>query len=840
MVNVNIPQATYEYAPTSTNMVQVVESIIDGYKMGPIRALAQEPVQNSKDAKNATTVYVEYRLHHRGELGYMLTVTDTGTTGLGGPVIAQEDVTSGVLVLPQGHDWAAFEGQGYTKANEDALGSRGQGKSAFLYHSSVEQEPKPRRMAILYDTLLSSGEYRLGVRYARPGDAVRRPPILGNEARQLIQGNEFQIDPDLAYPLELPPLEDVGTRIIVPFLSVDAVEAFRNGELAKWLQMLWWRAIQVGDLQIKVIDAQGDERFIDVPHWWKDEPWKTEHLKENTYFVEHRALSQDPHYKIKRLVLLHDPSLEEHVHLYDRKEPEFDGIQIMRRSQWIETLSTRLEYGRLIPQEYRKGFRGFVEFDQNLDRTLRGPSYERPQHDDFIRRTSLVQDILSEIESHVEKFSRIRGWLDGEESAKIAQESEQNALRRVLRVFMSPTSANDGSHDVPDAGKTTWRVRIDASYPNPDTTRIDWGQVLRAVTVKCESTPAIKYQNLNLVLATTYPDGTQSTILSREFKLDGQGVGLLQLGDFPILKGGLDSQHLHCEVEGKYNLKAIILLDDIEVTVARCVFYVGQDPPINTDVTPITVLIEALNENDPSRRRINHGENLRVRVALKNRTSKDIVVAADVVLVATELPSYMLAGEDAPESLVLMNPSDVTLPGTPHGATPVPVDLFTTSIRLFGRPQEGFANPFMVLAPGRHRLALDIEEIDGDSQISRSRFVYFEVDPPGAGGSLPFELHRRDDEDATEAWPSWYMERIDDSDNYAIFYYGKHHIYDLARAADRAGKDTRGTEAFVAEITCDALIDWAYEDYKNGEGKPPKHDRARSRTGRNGNFTKKI
>ena len=304
-------------------------------------------------------------------------------------------------------------------------------------------------MAMLYDTLLASGEYRLGVRYARPGDGVRRPPILGNTAREFVRSNAFEIDADLKYPLELSPLDEVGTRVIVPFLSSEAVKAFHNGDLAKWLQMLWWRAIQVNDLSIRLVDEYGDVQHIDVPHWWKDEPWKVDPLPGHVYLVEHCQLPQEPRYKIKRLVLMHDPSLEEHVHLYDRKEPEFDGVQVMRRSQWIETLSTRSEFGRLIPAECRRGFRGFVEFDKQLDRKLRGPAYEKPQHDDFIRRTSLIQNILGEIESHVEVFSRNNGWLDSEESAEKARESEQNALRRVLRVFMPPTSGAKGTHKHP-------------------------------------------------------------------------------------------------------------------------------------------------------------------------------------------------------------------------------------------------------------------------------------------------------------------------------------------------------------------------------------------------------
>ena len=125
---------TYQFVPTTTNMVAIVRNIIQGYRMGPIRALAQEPVQNSKDAARGQ-VHVEYRLHKRrsvdGVDSYMLTVTDHNTSGLDGPVLSFKDIEQRGNVLGKDHNWAAFEGMGYTKEDEDALGSaRGNGSTA--------------------------------------------------------------------------------------------------------------------------------------------------------------------------------------------------------------------------------------------------------------------------------------------------------------------------------------------------------------------------------------------------------------------------------------------------------------------------------------------------------------------------------------------------------------------------------------------------------------------------------------------------------------------------------------------------------------------------------------
>ena len=92
-------------------------------------------------------------------------------------------------MLEPGENWAAFEGQGFTKKDQsNALGSRGQGKAAFLYHSTpVDPDGKQlNRHLMLYDTLLEDGEYRLGVRYAMPADTVREPPFLNGVARETL------------------------------------------------------------------------------------------------------------------------------------------------------------------------------------------------------------------------------------------------------------------------------------------------------------------------------------------------------------------------------------------------------------------------------------------------------------------------------------------------------------------------------------------------------------------------------------------------------------------------------------------------------------------------------
>ena len=219
---------------------------------------------------------------------------------------------------------------------------------------------------MLYDTLLPTGEYRLGVRYANPSDTVRQPPFLGVEARNVISTR--YADEEVAIELGLEPLNEVGTRVIVPQLSQEAVKAVQSGELYEWLQRCWWRAVQAG-LTIDIVDEHGAKRTVDVPSWWQAEPWKQPVPGVGVY--EDIDVADD--LKIKRIVVLYDESLVE------PDIGDFWGVQLLRGQQWIDTLGPA-DLSDCIPKDRRLGFRGFVEFDKGTERTLRRA--ENPQHED--------------------------------------------------------------------------------------------------------------------------------------------------------------------------------------------------------------------------------------------------------------------------------------------------------------------------------------------------------------------------------------------------------------------------------------------------------------------------
>ena len=806
------------FRPTATNMVATVKNIIDGYRMGPLRALAQEPVQNSKDAAvtKSQTVSVKYELHERtlrnGTFVHMLTVTDSGTKGLGGDLLDATQLASSGSVLPPGHDWVAFEGQGYTKQDEDALGSRGQGKAAFLYHSN----PPPsttgsERMAIVYDTLLRDGEYRLGIRYANPSDVTVAPPYLNEEARSQVKSDWFQIDQGLEFPITLNPLGDVGTRIIVPFLKPETVDAIKKGELERWLQMCWWRAIQTQQLEITV-----QSKPVEVPQWWQDEPWNKELDTTKTFFKENIAIPDHPEMSIKRIVMTCSQDIPEHE---STKEPEFDGIQLLRGGQWIETLGkSESWFVNNVPSELRPRFRGFVEFDRKLDRELRNSQYESPQHDDFRRQQRLVKGIVEQVGMHVAEFSERAGWADPQPEPGEISRKEHQVFRKVMEMFVDPLpDDNNAGGNKPNG--TRWSVRLDARYPNDRTSRVNWGQHLQDVTAVCNASEQVAFGHVNMKLEAVGPDQRVVQVATKEAHFNVDGTASANFGDIPFIKGNAQTgtSYVSCENPGRYRLRVSVESMGTGRAKASRSVYVQEDPPppLKND---ISLRLMAKNANDPERTRINSGERLQIGIELVNRTLNDEHLVVDASLIASEVPGHLVAGDDTPGSILLVDGASVDAHGVPlAGESPTPTPVFNDHVTLLDDlPSQPIEGRHLVLAPGRHRIQVDVRNQRYEQVASSSTLVWFEADPEGASeGQWPFELQQQpDDFDATgNARPTWWLGQ-ESTVPRNLFYNSSHPLYRAAAKADEgSNRKNPGTKAYLGEICSDALIDWMLEPY---------------------------
>ena len=781
---------TSQFIPTVTNMVASVRNIIEGYVMGSMRALAQEPVQNSKDAAPRGRARVEYRLHRRratdGSYFHLLTITDSNTTGLRGPVHSLADITQGGA-LNEGENWAAFEGMGYTKkGSEDALGSRGQGKAAYLYHSSLPSVSSSgqERMMMLYDTLLPEGEYRLGVRYANPSDTIRQPPFLQDEARHVVSTRYAEDGTEVE--LGLDPLAQVGTRVIVPYLSPEAVDAINSGELYQWLQRCWWRAVQTG-LSIDVVDEDGSTQSVAVPQCWATEPWR----RQTPGIQVYENIDVTAGLKIKRIVLLYDESLREW-------DPQFWGVQLLRGQQWIETLGESL--GDYVPRDKRPGFRGFVEFERGAERELRGA--ENSQHERFDRRVSGVKELITAIENKVREFAEEQGW-SGHESTRPAPTGEREAALEFMR-FLSPRgrtepSSGNGVAQPPQLRMDLaerWACELGLDFPNPQSTRVDWGQYVRdlAAAVRLEPASTSRQATVSLELARVDDRSSKGIVGSQPVHLQN-GEGIARFGDFQIITGTSRQGKLQCGQQGKWRFTARVEADGIEVARASRSMFVNEDPPERRS-KPYALSISVQNHTT-GQRRINNGDIVGVQISVTNNTQDDQELALTASL----------------GDLLLADMTTVDTRGVPTGATSPRIPGVQTRVVVNPAAPPAPPRQSVNLPPGRHALRADLY-LNGKIVAYASRTLDVEIDPAQLQDWPPFRIEQVS---GNGPHPRWQFDKRD-PDNWVLQYPPAYPLYRaLETSPGRIGDQLAGVSAFVVDVCAEGIIEWVMDPLDSGD-----------------------
>ena len=778
---------TSQLVPTSSNMVSAIRNAIESYNMGPLRALAQEPVQNALDEKCASTVRVEYRLHRRshtdGTQYYLLTITDSGTGGLKGPVLSQEDLDAIGHRLQDGHNWAAFEGQGFTEKNTGDLGSRGQGKSAALYHSdpSMILNDDRERKLILYDTLLQDDHYRFGMRLAQPADRIMSPPLYDDDARIIIM-NEHIVEAGLTVLLELDELTEIGTRIIIPFVTHDAVEAIHNGELHRWLQRCWWRSIQAKNLEITVVDENGNTETIQPPEWWRDEPWTGQTPNVSVY----PDLEIADGLRIKRVVVAYDPDMQ-----YDeipRHSPQYAGIQLLRGQQWIETIN--FNECSSVPPDRRPGLRAFAEFDQQLERELKYA--EKPQHESFNGTYRYVSETKSQIRAAVDQFAKDQGWAQDTKTQTATLHDQEHAAD-FLTTFINPAKkqTSQGQHqlEIDSPPSYQWECSLSVQFPDQGSNRVDWGQLISGVTANITVAPVPLHRRANLILEIAKQnDQTTAVIQTQEVELSGS-AHTVNFGDFRIIRGMPHDGYISCPHEGIYNLRAHLTHAGQRVASASKRLYVQTEPPGPPERNPFTFSVAVQNISQPGSIRINSGDEVLIHIAAKNRT----IDPATITLTASL------------EDHLLCDAKQVYLPATPAGDTPQPITGVEEHLRLYTELPPSPSGTAIQLEPGRHMIRADISVQDQDDQaVHASRTIFFEVNPAGQNPDLPFHLQAIEEEAPHPMWDLVY----EPPDQWTLQYHAHHPIHRELRDQTKSSGKTGGRLAFITEICASALIEW--------------------------------
>ena len=786
---------TGQYIPTAVNMVSQVQSIIEGYGMGPLRALAQEPVQNSTDEKTGPKVRVEYQLHRKqtakGREYYLLTITDSATGGLKGPVLTQAELDDRGHKLNDGENWAAFEGQGFTEKSGGDLGIRGQGKSAFLYHSdptSILGDGRERAL-MLYDTLLRTGEYRLGVRYAKPNDTIRHPPFFGEDAQITIM-NEYEVEEGLWVDLNLEPLEEPGARIIVPFLKESAVKAIQDGELHRWLQRCWWRAVQTGEIEIKVTDAEGNIQTIEAPSWWQGEPWEKGDQRTRQY----SDIPVGDGLLIKRVVLQYDQNLKEDE--IRGSDAQYGGVQLLRGRQWIETMDVRDE----VPAEYRGGFRGFAEFDRRLEAELKNS--ERPQHESFDRRHRYVNETRQRIREKIREFASEKGWTTPTTNSNTSRRDQEQAADFLATFTRGNNHRRSGNNangtNEGDRSNCQWECQIWADFPDPRTTRVNWGESIRNITVMAEvkPTPDSRWATLTLeVIREREKTSTQIRSIDLEVV---EGHKDQHLGDLQVVKGQAHSGQIRCLEPGYYRLIANISHLGQKVASASRRVYVETDPPTALAQHPFAVSISARNISRPGERRINSGDEVMVKITAKNRTNEKASLELDASI----------------GDLLLCDGTDIEIPGTPDGESPSIKSGYEENIVLYTGTPPLLPGTLLELEPGRHPIRADLRLKSEEEPVAHaSHTIFFEIDPDGGHPDLPFELEAVEEEGSH---PMWELYKRND-DRYVLRYHARNPIYRELPESSRSGNKLNGQRSFITEVCAAGLLEWGITPLITGD-----------------------
>ena len=802
------------YRPPEGIGTGMVENIIEAYSDGAIRALAQEPVQNAKDAgPNGGIVNVEYRLHRRWSKGkqcHLLTVTDHGTTGLCGKIHpSKEELKQLSEKQKRQLKWFYFERMFDSNKGGSDIGSRGQGKSVFLYHSQIPGNE--RRMMMLYDTLLKDGEYRLGeIAVYEDQYGILKKPYLNKDACGKIQENIYvNAAEDIVVPLGLESLKEVGTRIVIPCLSEDALKAVRDGSLARWMQYLWWRAIVNKELTITIVDENGDKIPITEPDWWQDDIWSGEstppnqlHNYEDFAIKVHENDPIEGDIKVRRLVLLHEVELREKGR--SNEEPDYHGIQIFRNGQCIETY---WDDDFPIPRDEKFGMRAFIEFDEATEKQLQ--SVEKPQHDGFHNwRKNPMPKIKKYLVGRMGEFAAEKGWKDNVQASDESDDPLDSLLdEQIALTFITPSPSGVGR-----GGKGIhWELKLNVGYPDPNSTRVEWGNCLRNVwaQILCKPSPN-RRDDMQLILDWLDSVGGKTNLYSGPANITTEEY-IKRFGDFQLVAEECDTNQLLSPFSGVYTLQARIEVNGRQVKKAKRNVYVECDPPLrNLNEDEIRISISIGDDSKFSQKRIFEGEELRVQINTRNFAYEPRQCYLRVRL-----------GE-----IVLVNELEVQLKGVPEGDKPDPVGIHYERLRFIlpGQPVPP-RSPHDVkiypLEPGRHTIQAYLSGDRLPKTFSGDKEFYFEYEPPGSEKpELPFRVEDYPPGELFEdrARPSWNLSDAGD----VLTYPSNYPVMEELLMIEQLPKDKRekgvmkGHRVFRCEAILNGLIEWALRPLETG------------------------
>lgn len=464
------------------NWTQQMRNFIESYPLDKqeinsdtdlAHAVQKDAVQNSLDAidpANSQDFNVTFAIDNITEPNY-LTITDSGTTGLTGrPSLTRSELERLSEEQYREERWSRMQALGYSHPEfGDEIGARGQGKFIFIGSSENGE--------MIFDTLRDDGVYRVGQWKTKENKPLMKPKE-GRKAKAYVK--ECGLDP----------LEDVGTRIIIPDPKTEVWKSFwgleneERCDLYRYISSTWWEALHNGrSITIKVED-EGIEVNVEIPklyQHYRDDPDYFENLSREGVG---KPLQDDfSGCLIKELVIA-----------YSEKEvpDELKGIALQRGEMTVERFDPTHGNPHLPNDLFRNHVFGWIILNKEGDRELK--KTERASHYHLGRKKgSLAFKLFGRdgwLARKVDEFGKQLGYAAG--GREIAGTSKTltlaNRVARNIAGYEKPTLSGGKREKEPAPRKKKKKRRmkpqVKVKYPTKGSRRVEFGEKVSNIKVR--------------------------------------------------------------------------------------------------------------------------------------------------------------------------------------------------------------------------------------------------------------------------------------------------------------------------------------------------------------------
>lgn len=566
------------------NWAEQMKNFIDSYPLDTVsgvnpdtdlaHALQKDAIQNSLDAideENPHDLTVKLEVDDIADPTY-LSITDKGTTGLTGrPSLRRSELER--IKDKERYEWerwSRMQALGYKNPDIDARGARGQGKFIFIGSSENGE--------MIFDTLRADGIYRVG-HWETDKNEPLMDPLEGEEAEKYIDRK-----------VNLEPLEEIGTRIIIPQPRTEVWKAFwgydgdRGGDMYRYISSTWWEALKNGRSIILQVEGEG-EREVNPPKLYR-------HFRDDSDYFKHiRKTGVGKPFQekfsgcmVKELVIAYS----------EEKVPEeLRGIAIQRGEMTVERFDP-LHGNTHLPASLKDHIFGWLILNRKGDRELK--KTEVSSHYHFAqKRGSLALKLLGRngwLSRQVEEFAEKElGYAAGGRDVTGSYSKAVNLLNQMAKSVGYENPARIGGSQKRESSKKKGNIRkkmlraqLRVDYPTENSRRVEFGE---KVSVKSRiSNYSDIPQDYEFKVTLKRKEGFRkeneeelSGLVAKEGTLEAKGkTDWLGKTTFNFAKSTYS--------EGTYVISALVTNPNTKGTIheLRKLVYLNTDPPLERGI----------------------------------------------------------------------------------------------------------------------------------------------------------------------------------------------------------------------------------------------------------------